>query len=71
MKIFDYSLYDIVELKKPHPCQKRSKLFQIVMLGVDVKIRCLGCGNYLLLSRDSFNKSFKKVVEHKDSIIDL
>jgi len=67
----DYKLYDVVELRKPHPCTKRSKLFQIVSLGVDVKIKCLGCGALLLLTRDNFNNRIKRVVEHKDSLIDL
>lgn len=63
MKVLDYKLGDIVEMKKEHPCEKRSKLFKIVRVGADIKIECLGCGNVLLLSRDSFNKSFKKIVK--------
>ncbi len=56
-------------MKKEHPCKARSKRFQIVRVGADIKIKCLGCGNTIMLSRDSFNKSFKKVIEHKEDII--
>lgn len=65
MKTFDYELGDIVELKKPHPCTSHSKLFEIVRVGADLKIKCLGCGNVIIISRDNFNKRFKKVIKDK------
>ena len=64
MKVFDYQLGDIVEMKKPHPCASHSKLFEIVRVGADLKIKCLGCGNIIIISRDNFNKRFKKVVKN-------
>ena len=64
MKVFDYQLGDIVEMKKPHPCASHSKLFEIVRVGADLKIKCLGCGNVIIISRDNFNKRFKKVVKN-------
>ena len=69
MKDLNYDLYDIVELKKPHPCASHSKQFQIIKLGADLKIKCLGCGNVILISRDIFNTRFKRVLEHKNDII--
>ena len=65
MKEFDYSLGDIVEMKKPHPCFAKSKQFEIVRVGADLKIKCLGCGNVILISRDNFNKRFRKVISKK------
>ena len=65
MKNYDYKLGDIVEMKKPHPCASKSTQFEIVRVGADLKIKCLGCGNVLIISRDNFNKRFKKVVEAK------
>ena len=62
MKDLNYQLGDIVELKKPHPCSTRCTKFKIVRVGADLKIECLGCGNVLLISRDSFNKSLKRVI---------
>ncbi len=63
MKDLSYSLNDIVELKKPHPCSKDSKFFEIVRLGADLKIKCLNCGNILLITRDNFNYRLKKIVK--------
>ena len=48
-------------MKKPHPCAARSKLFQIVRVGADLKIKCLGCGNVITISRDIFNQKYKCV----------
>ncbi len=65
MKDLNYSVGDIVELKKEHPCFSRSKQFEIVRVGADIKIKCLGCGNILMLTRDNFNQRLKKIVSKK------
>ena len=58
----DYNLNDIVEMKKQHPC-KKSKHWQIVRMGVDIKIKCLGCGAVVMLERPYFEKRLKKIIE--------
>lgn len=63
MKDLDYKLGDIVEMKKPHPCSSRSTRFEIVRVGADLKIKCLGCGNVLLITRDNFNRRLKRVIK--------
>lgn len=62
MEIPSYELYDEVEMKKPHPCFRHSKRFQIVRVGADIKILCLGCGAVIMLSRDHFNQRIRKIV---------
>lgn len=71
MEKSDYQLYDVVELKKEHPCTKRSKLFQIVRLGADIKVMCLGCGAFIMLERFSFNKSLRKIVRNENEKITI
>ncbi len=66
MEVLDYQLYDEVEMKKPHPCFSRSKRFQIVRVGADIKIMCLGCGAVLMIDRASFNTKIKKVIAHHE-----
>ncbi len=56
-----YTLGTIVEMKKPHPCLQRSTRFMIVKIGADIKIKCLGCGNVLMLTRDHFNHQIRKI----------
>ena len=45
----DLQLHDRVELKKPHPCG--SSQWEILRVGMDIKLRCLGCGHELMLPR--------------------
>lgn len=61
--MISYSLYDCVEMKKPHPCASKNKNFQIVRMGADIKIRCLACGNYIMLPREEFDLKVRKVIE--------
>ena len=67
MDVSSIKLYDEVEMKRPHPCSSRSKRFQVIRLGADVKILCLGCGNVIMLDRDKFNSKIKKIIAHHDA----
>lgn len=67
VKSEDYTLNDIVEMKKPHPCASKSKLFLIIRLGADIKIKCQGCGNIIMLPRNDFNAKVKKVIKEDTS----
>ena len=64
--VIQYALYDEVLMKKPHPCTAHSKRFQIVRVGADIKIKCLGCGNVIMLDRDAFNHRILRVVAHHE-----
>ncbi len=57
----EYNLNDIVEMKKQHPC-KKSNQWQIIRMGADIKIKCLGCGAIVMFSRRDFEKRLKKVI---------
>jgi hypothetical protein len=56
-----YKLDDVVIMKKPHPCASRSVRFKIVRVGADIKIKCLGCGNIVMMTRDHFNHRVKSI----------
>ena len=66
-----YSLYDTVEMKKAHPCGKKNKLFQIVRLGADVKIRCLACGRTIMMDRDYFDSAVRKKVAGNEVLLKI
>lgn len=63
MENLDYDLNSIVEMKKPHPCTNRCKQFEIVRMGADIKIKCLGCGAIIELPRYIFNEKIRKVIQ--------
>lgn len=69
MALVKVDLFDEVEMKKPHPCSFKSHRFQIVMLGADLKLQCLGCGNIVLISRIKFNQKYKKTLSSHDAVI--
>jgi Uncharacterized protein conserved in bacteria len=61
----EYHLHDIVEMKKQHPC-KKSTQWEIVRMGADIKVKCLGCGAVIMFTRQDFNKRLKKIVKVYD-----
>lgn len=61
MQTKDYDKLDIVEMKKPHACQ--TNRWQIIRMGMDIRIRCLNCDHIVTMTRRDFEKKLKKVVE--------
>lgn len=57
----EYQLGSTVEMRKEHPC-KKSKEWQIVRMGADIKIKCLGCQTVVMLPRREFERKLKRVV---------
>ena len=49
-----FAVGDIVRMKKPHPCG--SCEWEILRVGMDVRLRCRGCGRMVLLSRRKFER---------------
>ena len=54
-----------VELKKQHPCG--SKVWTILRVGMDIKLRCEGCGHELMLPRSKAEKAIKKILDEEGS----
>lgn len=54
----DFKIGDIVRTKKVHPCG--SKLWEITRIGVDFKLKCLGCGHVIVLDRPKALKIITK-----------
>lgn len=53
----DLHIKDVVELKKTHPCG--SKQWEITRVGMDIKLKCLGCGHELMLPRSKVERASK------------
>ena len=47
-------------MKKPHPCGENK--WRIIRVGMDVKIKCLGCGHIVMLSHEVFVKRLKRIL---------
>lgn len=57
----EFYVGDIVEMKKIHPCG--SKEWELIRVGADIKIKCLGCERIVMLPRSKFEKNVKKIVK--------
>ena len=66
----NYGLNDIVQMKKEHPCEQRSRYFKIVRMGVDIKIKCEGCGAIVMMERPEFERKCKKIIEKAEAVND-
>lgn len=59
-----FSLGDVVETKKPHPCGENK--WEIVRTGADYKIKCLTCGRLVMLTPDELRKRVKRVLSKEE-----
>ncbi|GAE32302.1 MULTISPECIES: DUF951 domain-containing protein [Halalkalibacter] len=57
----EFALHDVVEMKKQHPCGENR--WQIIRMGMDIRIKCLGCQHSVMLPRKEFLKKMKRVLE--------
>ena len=62
----DYEVGDIVKLKKQHPCG--SNEWEVLRVGVDYRIKCVGCGHILLIPRIKLEKMIKNVNSKKEGM---
>ena len=56
----DIKLGDIVRLRKKHPCG--SDEWQVEKVGIDIRIRCLGCQRQVLVERPLLERKIKTLV---------
>ena len=56
MKLY---LGDIIKTKKAHPCGGDE--WEIMRVGMDFRIRCLGCGREVMVPRVKAEKNIKRI----------
>ncbi len=55
--MYQYEVGDIVKLKKKHPCG--SCEWEILRIGADFRLKCIGCGRQIMMPRTQVDKSVK------------
>ncbi len=60
MAILKLTVGDVVRTRKAHPCG--SDQWEIVRLGADVRIRCVGCGRSVLMPRVKLERRIRQFV---------
>mgnify|MGYP003312301806 FL=1 len=56
----DIKVGDKLVMKKPHPCGENQ--FSVLRIGMDFKLRCLGCGHEIMAPRSKIEKRIKNVI---------
>ena len=54
---------DVVRLRKQHPCG--SAKWEVISVGIDIRVRCLGCQRYVLMDRFVLERKIKAVVSSR------
>jgi hypothetical protein len=65
--IMDIHLQDILVMKKPHPCGE--KQWQVLRVGADFRLRCLGCGHEVMIPRSKAEKNLRQVFRDGQRIV--
>ena len=55
----ELNLHDILELKKEHPCG--SKDWEVLRVGADFRLKCLGCSHQVMMPRNTVEKNVKEI----------
>ena len=55
----DYEVGDIVKLKKQHPCGSHD--WEVLRMGADFRLKCMGCGHQIMIPRTKLEKSVKEI----------
>lgn len=62
----DVRVDDVLLMKKQHPCGSREML--VLRVGMDFRLRCMGCGREFMLPRLKIEKNIKKITRHADDV---
>ena len=62
----DIHVGDVLKMKKAHPCG--SQEWSVLRVGMDFKLRCMGCGHDVMLSRAKAEKNIRKILRDGQSV---
>ena len=56
----DIKVGDKIIMKKPHPCGENR--FTVLRVGMDFKLRCMGCSHEIMAPRSKIEKRIKSII---------
>lgn len=62
----DIRVNDILVMKKPHPCGE--KQWKVLRVGMDFRLRCLGCGHEVMITRQKAEKNLREVLREGQKV---
>lgn len=58
----EFEIGQIIKLKKQHPCGENA--WEIIRVGAEFRLRCMGCNHQVMLARRIVEKNFKGFIEN-------
>ena len=55
----DIQVGDILKLKKKHPCG--SAEWEVLRIGMDFRLKCMGCGHQIMIARTTAEKNVREI----------
>ena len=62
----DLKLHDKLELKRQHPCG--SKTWEVLRVGMDIKLRYMGCGHEVMAPRRKVEKAIRRILSEGEEM---
>ena len=62
----DIHVGDVLKMKKAHPCG--SQEWSVLRVGMDFKLRCMGCWHDVMLPRAKAEKNIRKILRDGQSV---
>ena len=59
MSEIKYEVGDKIRMKKKHPCG--SFEWEILRVGADFRLKCMGCGHQIMIARKAVEKSAREL----------
>ncbi|MBU3878765.1 DUF951 domain-containing protein [Faecalicatena sp. AGMB00832] len=54
-----FDIGDVIRMKKPHPCGSHE--WEILRVGADFRLKCVGCGHQIMVPRKLVEKNTKEI----------
>ena len=59
-----FDVGDIIKMKKPHPCGSHE--WEVLRVGADFRLKCMGCGHQIMVPRKLVEKNTRQITEKAD-----
>ena len=58
----EFHVGDVIKMKKPHPCGNNE--WEILRVGMDFRLRCMGCSRQVMVPRKLVEKNFRGFIKN-------
>ena len=61
-----FDVGDIIKMKKAHPCGSHE--WEILRTGADFRLKCMGCGHQIMVSRKLVEKNTRQITKKEQQV---